>query len=267
VELVDCCANLAHPDFAADLDQVLERASKVLKHLICTGSQVKDSKTAIHLARENPGFIYATAGIHPHEARNAAGQFGELAELARQTPMVRAIGEAGLDFHRNLASPVEQQQALEFQLELACELGLPVFLHERDAHQRMLEILRHHRDRLGRAVLHCFTGDRQALFRYLDLDLYIGLTGWICDERRGRHLLPLCGSIPSERLLLETDAPYLKPRDLGPDYRLARRHRNEPHVLPHIAATVATHTQLPLEELARQTTANARRFFGLEEQP
>ncbi|HJY78648.1 MAG TPA: TatD family hydrolase, partial [Burkholderiales bacterium] len=135
-----------------------------------------------------------------------------------------------------------------------------LFLHSRDAHPRFYEILKHHR--VKRAVAHCFTGERDELRAYLELDLYIGITGWICDERRGRHLLELVKEIPRERLLLETDSPYLTPRDLQPQ---PKARRNEPAFLPHIARTVARALGRPVEELAADTTRNACRFFGLNE--
>jgi TatD DNase family protein len=147
-------------------------------------------------------------------------------------------------------------------LALAVELKLPVFLHERDANQRLLEILKDYRDHLTAAVVHCFTGEQQALFSYLDLDLHIGITGWICDERRGTHLHPLVREIPRERLMLESDAPYLLPRTLRPK---PKNGRNEPAYLPEVLREVALHRNESMEDLARHSTACARRFFGLPE--
>jgi TatD DNase family protein len=153
-----------------------------------------------------------------------------------------------------------QQQAFHRQLELAARVGKPVFLHQRDAHEDFLAILREHRKTLVGGVAHCFTGSAHELTAYLELGLAVGITGWICDERRGGHLLPLMREIPAERLLLETDGPYLLPRDLDP--KPASR-RNEPAYLPHIAAVVARAREEPIATLARSSTAATRTLFGL----
>ena len=148
------------------------------------------------------------------------------------------------------------------QLALAVELQMPVFLHEREASERLLHILKDYRDHLTAAVVHCFTGERDALFGYLDLDLHIGITGWICDERRGTHLHPLVGSIPEGRLMLESDAPYLLPRSLRPKPKSGR---NEPAFLPEVLREVALHRGESMEQVAAHTTLCARRFFNLPE--
>jgi TatD DNase family protein len=147
------------------------------------------------------------------------------------------------------------------QLALAGDLGMPVFLHERDAHERFVAIVNEHRERLGRAVIHCFTGSAEELDSYLELDLHVGITGWICDERRGLHLRELIPRIPMERLMLETDSPYLLPRDLNPR---PKSRRNEPAHLTHVLNTVAGCYGLAPEEVARASTATAREFFALE---
>ncbi len=171
------------------------------------------------------------------------------------------MGECGLDFNRDFSPRSQQERVLEEHLQLAAETGLPVFLHERDADQRMIELLRHFRDRLSAAVIHCFTGEKRALYGYLDMDLHIGITGWICDERRGTHLHPLVRDIPAGRLMLETDAPYLLPRTLRPKPKSGH---NEPAFLTEVLREVARHRGETEVELARHTTATARRFFRLD---
>ncbi|WP_017132948.1 TatD family hydrolase, partial [Pseudomonas agarici] len=175
-------------------------------------------------------------------------------------PNVCAVGECGLDFNRDFSPRPQQEKVLEEHLALAVELQLPVFLHERDANPRLLEILRDYRDHLPAAVVHCFTGEQQALFSYLDLDLHIGITGWICDERRGTHLHRLVKEIPRERLMLESDAPYLLPRSLRPK---PKNGRNEPAYLTEVLREVALHCGVSETELAAHSTACARSFFGL----
>jgi TatD DNase family protein len=170
------------------------------------------------------------------------------------------VGECGLDFNRQYTPHPDQERWFVAQIELACQLGKPLFLHSRDAHPRFADILHAYRDQLPAAVAHCFTGEREELYAYLDLGLSIGITGWICDERRGAHLHALVRDIPADRLMLETDAPYLTPRDLRPQ---PKARRNEPAFLPHILRTVARALDQPAEALAHQTSQNARRFFSL----
>ena len=257
--MIDIGANLTHASFRDDLGPVVARArSAGVETMIVTGTTVAESRTAAEIAERFD--LYATAGVHPHHARECdASTLPALRELARH-PRVVAIGECGLDFNRNYSPHPDQEKWFVAQLELGLELGLPLFLHSRDAHPRFAEILQSHG--VKRAVAHCFTGEREELRRYLDLGLYIGITGWICDERRGKHLLELVREIPGDRLLLETDAPYLTPRDLRPQ---PKARRNEPAFLPHILGTVARALGRPPEAVAQQTTRNAQTLFGIRE--
>ncbi|WP_206603130.1 TatD family hydrolase [Leptolyngbya ohadii] len=261
--LVDIGVNLTHAAFDADRPQVIERAIAAgVSTLILTGTTVEESQKAITLARQYPDILYSTAGVHPHDVKHCDLQtIPRLRELAAHPPVV-AIGECGLDFNRHYSPRPEQEYWFEAQLQLACDLGLPVFLHERDAHVRFLEILKPYRDRLVAGVVHCFTGSEAELKAYLDWDLHIGITGWICDERRGLHLQELVRSIPLDRLMLETDAPYLTPRTLRPK---PKGGRNEPAFLPHVLQTVAHSLDQAPEAVAHTTTQTARQFFRLPE--
>ncbi len=258
--LVDIGANLTHDSFARDLEAVVQRSRAAnVTTLIVTGTDLAHAEQAVALAQRFPG-VYATAGVHPHDASRwntdlAAG----MAELHRR-PEVVAVGECGLDFNRNFSTPLEQERAFEAQLGLAAESGKPLFIHERDAGRRMREMLKAWRDDIADAVVHCFTADRDTLHGSLDLDLHIGLTGWICDERRGHHLRELVQEIPLERLMVETDCPYLRPRDLPA--KLKGR-RNEPALLPWIVREIAHWRGNDEAELGRATSATARRFFRL----
>jgi TatD DNase family protein len=256
--VIDIGANLTHASFHDDVKDVIARAHGAgVSTIIVTGTSVDESKAAQDLASRHEN-LWATAGVHPHHARECdAGTIPALRELAKH-PRVVAIGECGLDFNRNYSPHPDQEKWFIAQLELGIELGMPLFLHSRDAFPRFSEILKSHRP--ARAVAHCFTGNKEELHAYLDLGLYIGITGWICDERRGAHLLELVREIPSERLLLETDSPYLTPRDLHPQ---PKARRNEPAFLPHILRTVARALGRPHEEIAAETTRNATAFFGL----
>jgi len=258
MQLADIGANLTHASFREDLDAVLERARTAgVGTIVVTGSSVEESRQATELAATHG--LYATAGVHPHLARECdAETIPALRALASHSKVV-AIGECGLDFNRNYSPHPDQEKWFVAQLELAAELGKPLFLHSRDAHPRFAEILRNLR--VGKAVAHCFTGEVDELRAYLDLGLHIGITGWICDERRGAHLLKLVKHIPLDRLLLETDAPYLTPRDLRTQ---PKARRNEPSHLPHILRAVARARGEDPEVLAAATTRNARAFFGIE---
>jgi len=259
--LIDIGINLAHDSYDGDRDAVIARALAAgVVQMIVTGSSAASSRAAISLSRQHPGQLFATAGVHPHHATElTAAVLAELRQLALE-PQVVAVGECGLDYYRNYSPHAAQQQAFHRQLELAGESGKPVFLHQRDAHEDFIAILREHGATIAGGVAHCFTGGAAELESYLELGLAIGITGWICDERRGSHLLQLVRRIPAERLLLETDGPYLLPRDLIP--KPASR-RNEPVYLPHIAAVVAQARGEPPETLARSSTEAARRLFRL----
>lgn len=259
--LIDIGINLTDSAFASDLQQVVDAAKAVnVTTLIITGTDLENSRHAVQLCEQLGEGMYCTAGVHPHYAREWTDQHeADIRQLA-QHPSVVAIGETGLDFNRNLSLPATQKQVFEQQLKIAADLGLPLFLHERDALDAQLPLLKRYRDRIRGGVAHCFTGTGEAMHAYLELDLYIGITGWICDERRGLHLREQVKDIPLDRLLLETDGPYLLPRDLQPK---PKSRRNEPRYLPHIAQTVAQCRGISLQELMAATTANARRLFGL----
>ncbi len=257
--LIDIGLNLAHDSFGSDRDQVVERAlEKGVGRMILTGSTVEVSLQAASLCLARPSALFSTAGIHPHHASGFdATSIESLKELAGWKQTV-ALGECGLDYFRDFSPRPVQRECFAAQLELATTLELPVFLHQRDSHRDFLSILGSYRKKLAGVVVHCFTGGPSELEDYLQLDCHIGVTGWVCDERRGSQLRESVPLVPLDRLMLETDAPYLIPRDLG----LAER-RNEPCHLPHIARTVADLQGIPVGDLARSTTENACRFFGL----
>jgi TatD DNase family protein len=261
IELVDIGVNLTNKSLLADLDGVLQRALNAgVTQLVVTGTSLADSAQAIVLCARYPTRLVSTCGIHPHHASDwNADSYGDLRNLARQS-CVRAIGETGLDFNRNFSPAAAQELAFAQQMVLAAELQLPLFCHQRDAHDRFAAMLGENRQHLDRVVVHCFTDSREALIEYLDLDCYIGITGWICDERRGLELRELIKLIPEDRLLLETDAPYLLPRNLQPK---PRSRINEPAYLRHVLDEVAKYQQRPVDALAQAVLGNSRRFFDL----
>jgi TatD DNase family protein len=262
MHLIDIGANLTHESFRRDFDAVLERARKAgVERMIVTGASRDGSEHALELAREHPGTLWATAGVHPHHAGDYGAQTDALLRQLAQKAEVVAVGETGLDYYRDLSPRSAQRAALEKQMAIAVDLGMPLFLHQRDAHQDFLALLKAARDQVPQVVVHCFTDNRQALFDYLDLDCHIGITGWICDERRGLRLRDLVHEIPAHRLLLETDSPYLLPRDIRP---MPSDRRNEPMYLAHICHVVAGLRGETPEAMAAQTTTNARAFFRID---
>lgn len=265
MQLIDIGVNLTHPTFARDPRAVLDRAYAAgVAQLLLTGTSLNESEAALGLCREldeTGKRLFCTAGIHPHDARQWTSETAAQLKGLLAEPEVRAVGECGLDFNRDLSPRAQQERVLEEHLQLAVETGLPVFLHERDADQRLVEILKPFRDRLSAAVVHCFTGEKRALYAYLDLDLHIGITGWICDERRGTHLQSLVREIPASRLMLESDAPYLLPRTLRPK---PKGGQNEPAFLPEVLREVAKHREINEEALAQSTTRCAQAFFRIE---
>ena len=259
--LIDIGVNLTARAFDADREDVVARAREAgVEALVVTGTDVAHSREAAALAAANPGVLFATAGIHPHQASDYSDSaLTALADLAERADVV-AVGECGLDFNRDYSPRRDQERCFEAQLELAVALQRPVFLHQRDAHERFVSILSRYRAGLVDAVAHCFTGGPEEAAAYLDLDLHIGVTGWVCDERRGHALREAVVAIPDGRLMLETDAPYLLPRDL-PEPPKSRR--NEPMYLPHVCRAVAQRRGQCEQDLAAATTRTARRFFRL----
>lgn len=261
LELVDIGANLAHDSFDEDRDAVIQRAADAgVSTLIITGSSDDSNPAALALAEAHPGVLYSTAGVHPHHASDYTAESDRIIRECISNPRCVAVGECGLDYFRNFSPRDAQLDAFRAQLDIAAESGHPVFLHQRDAHDDFVEVLEPRLPDLSRAVAHCFTDEGESLREYIALGLYIGITGWICDERRGVHLHDIVPAIPDDRLLLETDAPYLLPRSIRPR---PKSRRNEPAYLPWVLATVAEARGQSEEHVAAITTANARRFFGI----
>jgi TatD DNase family protein len=260
-DLIDIGANLTHDSFDTDRDDVLSRAEQAgVARLIVTGTTVASSDQAVALATAHPGRLFATAGVHPHHADELdVDAAAKLRALATEDAIV-AVGECGLDFFRDYSPRDAQMRAFEAQLHIAAAIGKPVFLHQRDAHDAFVAVLSDHLSRISGGVAHCFTGNRDEMRAYLDAGLYIGFTGWICDERRGDSLRDAARYAPLDRVVVETDAPYLLPRDLSekPSGR-----RNEPSVLPHIVRALATHMDQDPDTVAAATTANAAILFRL----
>ncbi|CAM4268745.1 TatD family hydrolase [Pseudoalteromonas ostreae] len=253
--LIDAGVNLTNHQFNDQHLAIITRAkTQNVSQMLLIGCNINSSQQAFELAQQYK--LLATAGVHPHDAKSADKKLEtQLRTLAVNSEVV-AIGECGLDYNRDFSPREIQRSVLHRQLALAVELNLPVYLHERDASEDMLAILQQYS---VRGVLHCFTGDHHTLEQYLSLGLYIGITGWVCDERRGKSLQQLIPTLPLERLLIETDAPFLIPRSLTPK---PKSHRNEPSYLPHICQTIASLKGLEFATVAKQTTLNFQQLFN-----
>lgn len=263
--LIDAGVNLASTQFHSDIAAVVSRAREAfVEALVAIGTCPESSAESIRLARQYPAYVFATAGIHPHNADHfdhAAQQ--QLLRLVEE-PEVVAVGEMGLDYNRNFSSPGNQRKAFIGQLDIAAACKKPVYLHERDAFEAQIDILDNYRQLLGGGVAHCFTGSKSQLRQYLDLGFYIGITGWICDPKRGQALREAVSYVPQDRLLLETDAPYLLPRHLNKKQLVVpQRRRNEPCLLPAIASFVANLLGCPVATLCKNSVDNSRRLFKL----
>ncbi len=259
MELIDIGANLAHDSFDDDRDAILNRAKSAgVAQIVITGSSEESTGKAIELARTHRGILFATAGVHPHHAADLTTDTLPALQALARDPHVVAVGECGLDYFRDFSPRDLQRRAFGWQLDLAKATGKPVFLHQRDAHDDFIAILREHG--ITKGVAHCFTAGEKERDAYLEQGLYIGITGWINDERRGVHLREVVKGIPADRLLIETDAPYLLPRDIKP---APKSRRNEPAYLPYVVRAIALARGESPETVAAASTAAARKLFSL----
>ena len=261
MHLIDTGLNLTHDSFDRDRDAVWQRAREAgVTRAILTGASREHSPKALELARTRSGEWFATAGVHPHHAVEYTDECDAEMRALHAHPEVVAVGETGLDYFRDFSPRPAQRKAFERQLQIGVDTGKPLFLHQRDAHADFMAVMKGFGGKLGPAVVHCFTGTREELFDYLDQDWYVGITGWLCDERRGQHLREIVKNIPAHRLLVETDAPYLLPRTLRP---MPKDRRNEPAFLPHIVEELARDRGEEVAVTAAASTAAATMFFRL----
>lgn len=257
--MVDIGVNFHASQLASITTSLLARAQAAgVAQILATGTSLASSHLALELARAHPGVVFATAGVHPHDAKSFdAHTFRALAELWKH-PEVVAVGECGLDYNRNFSTPEAQRAAFGQQLSMAVQAGKPLFLHCRDAFADFHDMLAPVVADGARGVVHCFTGDRAEAEAFLAMGLDIGITGWVTDLQRGQALREAVPHLPLDRLHLETDAPYLFPKNAG-----SRRGHNEPANLRWVAAGVAALMQREVDEIVQACSANSRRMFGL----
>ena len=262
---IDIGINLTNKQFQNDIDDVVRNALDAdVSQMILTGTSVRNSEESARIAKEYPGILYATAGIHPHDAKSFNAQsISKLRNLLKQKHVV-SVGECGLDFDRDFSPRNIQETCYKAQLELAIEVQKPLFLHERAAFTRFMDITKDYLPQLPKAVVHCFTGSLQEAKTYLDNGLYLGFTGAISDSKRFEHLKEVIQYVPLDRMMIETDAPFMLPKNV-PNSLLKKYHerRCEPAFLPFVAGTVAKFKGVPLDKVAEETTKNAKHFFGI----
>ncbi|VFP86138.1 TatD family hydrolase [Candidatus Erwinia haradaeae] len=259
--MFDIGVNLTSQEFIRDYDKVVQRAHEAgVTGMIIIGTTMLNSRQAIILAEKDVKYLWSTIGIHPHYASTWSKKINSEMRKLVIHPCIVAVGECGLDFYRNFSTKKEQMYAFQAQIELAIELHMPVFLHCRNAHKDFMSILSPWIPTLKAVLVHCFTGTQSELEVYLENDFYIGITGWICDTKRGADLCKLIPLIPSNRLVIETDSPWLIPKDIFP---MPSSRRNEPSFLPHIMQKVAILREDNIVNLSHQTTCNAHALFNL----
>ena len=258
-EIADIACNFTSERFNKDLDKVIERAiaNKITKFgLIC--SRMSDLNKLLKIYKQYSKSMFYTIGVHPHHANEINDDYLKKLKNVITTNNPHAIGETGLDFFRNLSTYEQQIYVFEEQIKIAIDTNKPLFLHQRDSHDDFIKILRKYSSDISKAVVHCFTGTQGQLDDYLELDCYIGITGWICDEKRNVELRKAIKKIPLEKLMIETDCPYLIPKNL---VEKPKNNRNEPTNLNHIINEIAVLMEIDIDILRKQTFENTINYF------
>lgn len=254
----DAGVNLFDPRF--DIEALLsDCAVHDVTDILVIASNIEESQTALDYFKQNPSAainVHLTAGVHPHHADHTSDDSWSKLRALLADSTVCAVGECGLDFNRNFSSPDNQIYAFDAQLQLALECQKGVYLHERDAFEQQYKMLRQVHHKLPFLVAHCFTGSSDQMHAYIDLGCHVGITGWVCDDVRGQALQQAVKSLPLNRLLLETDAPYLFPKTVRP-----RAKQNAPKYIAAIADKIAEIKQISAQEVADAAFKNAIALF------
>ncbi len=262
---IDIGINLTNKQFQNDTDNIVQNALDAnVSQMILTGTNVKNSQESAKIAKQYPEILFTTAGIHPHDAKSYDPQsITKLKELLQQKQVV-SVGECGLDFDRDFSPRNMQETCYKAQLELAIEVQKPLFLHERSAFNRFVDITNDYLSKLPKAVVHCFTGNLQEARIYLDKGFYLGFTGAISDTNRFVHLKEVLRYVPIDRIMIETDAPFMLPKNV-PKTMLTKYHerRCEPAFLSYVAEIIVQYKGISIDNVAKETTSNAISFFGI----
>jgi TatD DNase family protein len=260
--LADSCFNINHESFKNDLGDILDAANNVgVGYFFCPASKEKEIVDLINLSESYQKNIFCSVGIHPHYASDLKPSTIQNLQKYLGNEHVRAIGEIGLDYYRNFQSPEIQKKCFNAFLELASTHQYPLFLHHREAFDDFYPMIKNCIGEVPESIVHCFTGTKSELKKFLDLGLYIGITGWVCDPKRGADLREIIKYIPLDRLLIETDAPYLVPKNM---VNKPRNNRNEPLFLEHIATNISELLNIDKALLAEETTKNFKKLFRIQ---
>lgn len=257
--MVDIGANLTNKSFDQDLANVLKISSESgVKSIVITGTNIRNSEKAIKICNEyNQYKLFSTVGIHPHNAKEVNDKSElEMCDLIEKNKCVKAIGECGLDFNRNFSSKQSQLYCFDMQIKLAIKYKLPLFLHDRDAHNDFLKVLDKYKEGLSniKVVVHCFTGTKEEVKQYIERGFYIGITGWICDTRRNKDLVEAVKEIPLDRLMIETDSPFLSP---------TKQRRNTPENIFIVLEKLSELLSIDSKTLYEIILTNTVKFFKI----
>ncbi len=252
--MIDTHAHIHFPQFDEDREQIIKECEEKLDAVVTVGCDLEDSKKAIKVAESSKN-IYASVGIHPHEAKNYSEKdYNLIVELIKSSSRVVAVGEAGLDFYRNLSPKSKQYEIFEMQVEIAKQFNLPIIIHTRNAAKEMAEFIKTKMNDC-KGIIHCFSGEKELLEAALDQGLFISYSG-IVTYPKNQQLRETLKYVPSSRLLIETDCPYLAPQPV-------RGKRNKPSYVAYTALEIAKTLNLNFSDIDRITTVNAKRIFNL----
>ena len=259
--LADCCFNITHESFSDDIDEIMQKAEDhKVQYFFAPASKESEILKLLNFCENYDEKIYCSVGIHPHHASELKPETITNLKTHLESKYVRAIGEVGLDYYRNFQSPEIQRKCFEAFAGLAIEQNYPLFLHHRDAFDDFYTIVKNIISEVPQSIVHCFTGSKNELKKFLDLGLYIGITGWICDPNRGQELREIVKYVPLDRMLIETDAPYLIPKDINSK---PKNNRNEPMYLEHILSVISNLINQDKKVVAQHTTKNFKNLFRL----
>lgn len=270
--MVDIGVNLCGKQFDGYHSQLVDYAyQEGLYGIISISNSVRESFENVELVKKlrsdpnNKLKIWSTIGVHPHDAKSVKESDWPELEKLFSNDFVVAVGECGLDYNRNFSPPIVQRAVFLKHLELSKKLNKPLYLHDRDATDDMVTILTkfmkdNNMNKLN-GVVHCFTGNYDTMKKYLDMGLYIGITGWICDNRRNKDLIEAVKKLPLDRLLIETDAPWLIPPEFAKEWKTKR---NEPSALNYVATSIASCLNITINDVFEHSMANTKALFKVD---